>query len=138
MKKYILLIFVILLPLLVMFSYYYFFSTDGVTYSGKACDFYGLTGWDCPGCGGQRALYYLLHGYPLKALRFNALFVVLLPAFFYLYYVCVQVYIMKNNKYESSIVFTLTYAIWLLGPIFIFFLIRNIPFSPFIYLNSHF
>ena len=26
------------------------------------CVFHALTGWDCPGCGSQRAIHALLHG----------------------------------------------------------------------------
>lgn len=29
------------------------------------------TGWDCPGCGSQRAFMALLHGHPMAALRAN-------------------------------------------------------------------
>src|ERR1700743_3243391 len=35
------------------------------------CPFYSLTGFACPGCGSQRAIYNLLHGNILKAIRFN-------------------------------------------------------------------
>ncbi|NDV68456.1 DUF2752 domain-containing protein [Dysgonomonas sp. 25] len=139
MKRYILLSLAILLPVLFLLSYYFFFSTDGgVTYNGEPCAIHEATGWECPGCGGQRAVYFFLHGHPIQALRYNALFVLLAPLFIYLYYVCVQVYIMKNRKYEQSIVFTLTYAIWIFGAILLFFLLRNIPFTPFTYFNSHF
>jgi hypothetical protein len=44
------------------------------------CLFHRLTGWNCPGCGGTRAAYQLLHGHPLRALRDNALFVLALLA----------------------------------------------------------
>lgn len=43
------------------------------------CEFHELTGLDCPGCGGTRAAYELLHGQILPALHDNALFVFLLP-----------------------------------------------------------
>ena len=43
------------------------------------CFFHLVSGWDCPGCGGQRALHQLLHGHLQSALRHNALFVLLLP-----------------------------------------------------------
>ncbi len=43
------------------------------------CVFHAVSGWDCPGCGGQRALHQLLHGNLATALQHNALLVVLLP-----------------------------------------------------------
>ena len=39
------------------------------------CQFHRLTGLNCPGCGMTRAVYALLHGEFLAALRDNALFV---------------------------------------------------------------
>ena len=44
------------------------------------CLFHELTGWNCPGCGGTRAAYQLLHGHLLLALRDNALFILALVA----------------------------------------------------------
>lgn len=43
------------------------------------CQFRALTGWDCPGCGGLRAIHQLLHGHVTQALRLNPLFVIALP-----------------------------------------------------------
>ena len=42
------------------------------------CLFHKLTGWNCPGCGGTRAAYQLLHGHLLRALHDNALFILIL------------------------------------------------------------
>jgi hypothetical protein len=42
------------------------------------CLFHSLTGWNCPGCGGTRAAYQLLHGHLLRALQDNALLVLTL------------------------------------------------------------
>ena len=39
------------------------------------CVFHQLTGLNCPGCGGTRALYALLHGDIITALHDNALLV---------------------------------------------------------------
>src|SRR5208282_3546182 len=44
------------------------------------CLFHKLTGLNCPGCGGTRAAYQLLHGHLLNALRDNALFILTLAA----------------------------------------------------------
>jgi hypothetical protein len=40
------------------------------------CPWYAWTGWQCPGCGGQRALHALLHGRLGEALGHNAFAVV--------------------------------------------------------------
>lgn len=44
------------------------------------CLFHALTGLNCPGCGGTRALYALLHGHFRLALKDNALFMLALVA----------------------------------------------------------
>lgn len=43
------------------------------------CPFKALTGWNCPGCGGLRAVNDLTHGQLDAALHSNLLFVGLLP-----------------------------------------------------------
>jgi len=43
------------------------------------CPFKLLTGWDCPACGGLRAVNDLTHGQLLAAWHSNALFVTALP-----------------------------------------------------------
>ena len=43
------------------------------------CPIYEHLHLQCPGCGSTRALAALLHGHLHDALRFNALFVVILP-----------------------------------------------------------
>jgi hypothetical protein len=45
------------------------------------CLFHQLTGWNCPGCGGTRSVYALLHGHFALALKDNALFVLLIATF---------------------------------------------------------
>lgn len=40
---------------------------------GLPCLFHLLTGLYCPGCGGTRAVYYLLHGQLVTSLQFHPL-----------------------------------------------------------------
>lgn len=43
------------------------------------CPFLLLTGWQCPGCGSQRAIHALLHGNLLQAWNYNAALVCSIP-----------------------------------------------------------
>lgn len=43
------------------------------------CPLRALTGIDCPGCGGLRAVHALTHGHVVDALDFNAMAVIVLP-----------------------------------------------------------
>ena len=82
------------------------------------CPFHQMTGMHCPGCGGTRAVHALLHGHPLKALRFNA---ILFPMG-----VCTLL-IWRYPKLQTNKPFAYTVA-----TVFIlFFILRNIPCYPF-------
>ena len=48
------------------------------------CFFHELTGLNCPGCGGTRALHHLLHGKVMAAFHANALLIAALPLFAWL------------------------------------------------------
>ena len=50
------------------------------------CPFLLLTGWQCPGCGSQRAIHSLLHLDFLAAMRYNLLLVLSLPVMVVLLY----------------------------------------------------
>lgn len=47
------------------------------------CFFHKVTGWDCPGCGGLRAVHQLTHGHFAAAWKLNPLAVILLPLLAY-------------------------------------------------------
>ena len=55
-----------------VFVYFFNPNTHGFY---PVCLFHQLTGFNCPGCGMTRALYALLHGNFLLALKDNALFI---------------------------------------------------------------
>lgn len=43
------------------------------------CAFHAATGWNCPGCGLQRAAHALLHGRLLEAAGYNPFLLLVLP-----------------------------------------------------------
>jgi hypothetical protein len=43
------------------------------------CPVYALTGYQCPGCGSQRAFYHLFHGHIQTAFLYNPLMIALAP-----------------------------------------------------------
>lgn len=45
---------------------------DPTEVAAPRCMLRAATGWDCPGCGSQRAIHALLHGDICQAWRYNA------------------------------------------------------------------
>lgn len=62
----------------VVFAVLFFFDPSHYGFY-PTCWFHRLTGLDCPGCGGLRAVHQLLHLHFVAAFRDNALFVLSLP-----------------------------------------------------------
>lgn len=50
------------------------------------CPIYVLTGWQCPGCGSQRAIHCLLNFDFVQAFSYNALMVMSIPYLFIAFY----------------------------------------------------
>lgn len=133
MRKNIVLFLSILLPVIIVaFYYFYNASIDGL---GVQCSIYKTIGLQCPGCGGQRAFHYLLHGEFLKALQYNILLVIGLPFLIYLYLIIVKVYILKDTRYINIPFLGKNFGLIILIIIISFFLLRNIPYPPFTYLS---
>ena len=88
------------------------------------CVFHQVTGWQCPGCGGLRATYQLLHGHVLAAWRFNPLVVLLSPA---AGWVLVRETIRETTGKILPGSLTQPVFIWLLVPTFVLFgILRNV------------
>lgn len=49
------------------------------------CPVKTLTGWDCPGCGSQRAVHDLFHGNILQAWSHNAMLIISIPVLILLF-----------------------------------------------------
>ncbi|MGN9803676.1 DUF2752 domain-containing protein [Micromonospora sp. L32] len=87
------------------------------------------TGLDCPGCGGTRALWYVLHGDLPAAARHHFLFVFALPFLAYLFVAWAgkQAFGWRLPELRiSSPVIAGFLAVWLA-----FSVARNLPWAPF-------
>jgi len=61
--------------------FYFLFNPESNSFLLK-CPFKIFTGFDCPGCGSQRALHSLLHGEFQNAFSYNPLFIIAIPYVF--------------------------------------------------------
>jgi hypothetical protein len=97
------------------------------------CGFYATTGLHCAGCGATRATHELLHGRLLLALHYNALWVCSLPLAAYLVMSEMRVHYagrpLPGNLARKPWLYVALGSIALL-----FFLLRNLPFCPFLLL----
>lgn len=88
------------------------------------CSFMSLTGYKCPGCGGQRAVHALLNGDVAGAFRYNALLMIAVPWMG----LCLfaesrrtrnpRLYARLNPELLMSLFLALTLSWWLLRNIF--------------------
>lgn len=70
----------LLIPvILIVAGIFYFFADPERSVVMPKCVMKSLTGFQCPSCGGQRALHALLHGHPLQALSYNYFFILSVP-----------------------------------------------------------
>lgn len=91
------------------------------------CIFHALTGWQCPGCGGTRALYHLLHFHLADALHYNALVTLLAPlllGWFVFWYSRVW-----RSGHGPDIRISRPVMVCLYLVVFLFGLLRNLPHS---------
>ena len=90
------------------------------------------TGFDCPGCGGTRAFYYLMHGNVLAAARSHLILVFAAPYLVYMY-VAWAGGAMFNWKLPafrpSPRAISIFLGVWL-----VFSVLRNLPWAPFSWL----
>jgi hypothetical protein len=103
---------------------YFFAPTEYPFY--PRCLFHVATGLACPGCGSLRAAHSLLHGDVANAFLFNPLPFVLLP-------VAGLAWLVYR---PASLTAIPPKWIWtLVGVIIAFGVLRNLPITPFTYLN---
>ena len=109
---------VVLLVALVGFCY----SRPGESPWLPPCGFYHLTGWYCPGCGGTRSVWCLLHGNWYGFFRNN-----LLVAPGLVFASCSLVWPQFFHR---------RWVMWIaVGVLLVWGILRNLPWEPFIWLK---
>jgi hypothetical protein len=87
------------------------------------------TGFVCPGCGGTRAAWFLLHGDIPDAARHHAVFVFAVPFLLYMYFAWALKRVFRWNVPQLTLspgVIGAFIAVW--G---VFSVVRNLPWAPF-------
>ena len=67
--------------ILVITGYYFFLNPYEQEYFFISCPFYKITGYQCSGCGSQRAFHEILHLNFKEAFHQNALVLIAIPYF---------------------------------------------------------
>ncbi len=103
---------------------FYIFNPEEVLLF-PTCPFLHITGYECPGCGTQRALHSLLHLNIVDAFRYNALILFLIP------YIVLGFYLeFLNGKKHHPRLERLFFGKWgariVIGAILSYWVIRNI------------
>lgn len=71
---------IILIPVaIVAAGIFYYCVNPSESHYAPRCLMKLLTGWQCPSCGGQRALHAFLHGRIAEAVSYNLFFVIAVP-----------------------------------------------------------
>ena len=93
------------------------------------CPFKALTGLDCPGCGGTRAMHLLLNGHPGAALGLNVLAVVAVPLVLW-WWTAWALPLLGGPAVRRPGLSRRAWP-WALAGLAVFTVARNLPWAPF-------
>lgn len=87
------------------------------------------TGLDCPGCGGTRAFWYMIHGDLPAAARHHALFIFAVPFLLYVYVAWTSKRVFGKTLPKLRVTPAMIGVF--LGAWLVFSVLRNMPWAPF-------
>ena len=111
----------------VLLLYFFVEPKNGIL---PKCFFHELTGLFCPGCGVQRSFHALLNGHILTAIDYNLMFILFLPLIIYF----ILAFTLGKKYSTSSFIYKPVFSITVLIVVVSFWVLRNIPFTPFSWL----
>jgi hypothetical protein len=98
---------------------------------GPPCVFHHVTGLNCPGCGGTRAFFALVHGDLLRSIRYNPMTLLLLLGLgFWLLRSSVRL-VSPGHRWGKPPVVSERLIWWVAGLVVFFGILRNLPYWPF-------
>lgn len=112
-----------------LFAFYVF---DPAVSPFPRCVFHQATGFHCPGCGSQRAIHHLLHGNFGAAFGNNLMLMVFLPLL--IWHASIWVNNQRSAVHKKLVFNGLISAKWVLFFVLAFWVLRNIPAMPFVWL----
>ena|SRR3989440_1118913 len=104
--------------------------TSGDAFTSPTCLVKLSTGFDCPGCGGTRAFWYLMHGNIPAAARSHIMAVFAAPYLVYAYLAWAVNLVSKGRKLPALRLSPLSISIFLIAWA-VFSVVRNLPWAPF-------
>lgn len=111
---------------IVLVSLYFSYNPSNNTHLFPKCPFYGISGLHCPGCGSQRAIHDLMHLRFLDAIGHNLL--LMITIFF-----GGGLYLYSRSKF-SKLIYHPKSPYIIFSIVILFWVLRNLNFSPFHYL----
>ena len=117
----------------VCFFYFTFNPTEHSFF--LSCPLRYATGYECPGCGSQRAVHHLLHGDFKTAWGLNPFLLLSLPLI--IYGIGSKVYnYLYNTSHRVMLFYDKRFIYGYFGLAILFAILRNIPVYPFTLLSS--
>ena len=114
--------FIIFLALILGVIYFVFDPSKGLFF--PSCPFKSLTGFDCPGCGSQRAIHEILHLNFKKAFEYNALLVLAIP-YILLFFIFNMEWVKIRFPKTEKFLFGRNSLLMILAIVILFFIFRN-------------
>ena len=127
MNKYLKILIFILAAGAILLLYFFVEPKNG---NLPKCFFHELTGLYCPGCGVQRSFHALLNGQILTAIDYNLMFILFLPLMVYFIFV----FALGKKHPSTSFIYNSAFSFTVVIVVVSFWVLRNIPYTPFSWL----